>query len=175
MPALSAYPSAARSPSRRATPTASLLERERASQGGGVGDVGPVHDHETEPRRHHGAQVGVLALGQRGQGLLQELHLSLVGPHDPEVAQRTGPQRGRGQAFGIAQGPRQCRRPLEVGVGQLGVTRPVLGLGESDQRVAARFGCGPPELLATSRLRAKWAAASSNASSSHAPCPAARQ
>ena len=86
-------------------------------------------------------------LGQRGQGLLEELHLFLVGPHDPEIAQRTGPQRGRGQAFGIAQGSRQRRRPLEVGVGQRGVAGPVLGLGESDQRVAARLGSRTAELL----------------------------
>ena len=72
---------------------------------------------------------------------------SSFGPHDPEVAQRTGPQGGGRQTLGIAHGARQRGRLLEVGVRQRGVAGPVLRLRQGDERVAARLRVMEAELL----------------------------
>ena len=87
--------------------------------------------------RHHGSQVGVPP-GQRGPSLLQQPQMLLARRHDAEEAQRPGAQRGRGQAFGVAQGAGERGGLLEVGVGQRGVAGPVLRLRQSHERVAAR-------------------------------------
>ena len=78
--------------------------------------------------------------GQRDQRLLQQLDLLLVRPHDAEVAHGPGAQGGDGEPLGIPDRSGQRRGPGEVGVGLSRVARPVLRLGQRDQRVAAGRG-----------------------------------
>ncbi len=82
-----------------------VAEGEGPGQGAGRRNLGRVDDHETQPGRDHGVEVRVLAGWQRGPCFLQELHLLLVRPHDPEVTERPGAERGGGQAVRVAHRP----------------------------------------------------------------------
>ena len=98
--------------------TASLLSAVRASDDSRRGHSGQRVTMTSPSRAVTMARRCESRRRATRQGLLQKLDLLLVGPHDPEVAQRPGAQGGGGQPLGRRPWPRQHGRPLEVVVGQ---------------------------------------------------------